>query len=213
MIRTTKNLSIFLISFCCITLTAYLYFYSNNKESGSGTFDDPYCIEDNQKIEESFNKYYNSNLLKPTDIPFEESTSCKWVNSDTNNNDIIIDNIQYFGKERIADLMIIISRNQISKDLSKFLDNNFSNNEKMVTSSLYNMQFKFVNKKHNKTNKTKFVLRLTDEVLNDSKMMIISYRIKIDNDWYKGYTMIIDDSMNYINIPDVKYGKGDIKKI
>lgn len=63
--------------------------------------------------------------------------------------------------------MIITSRNQISKDLCKFLDNNFSNN------------------------KTKFVLLLCYEVLNNSKMMI-------------------DDSMNYINIPDARE---NIKKV
>lgn len=206
-----KKIVIFLIIFCCIALIGYVCLHQNNSQIGLGTFEDPYLILDCQKIEENFKKYYKNDLLESSDIPFNESTRVDWKSKnakDTQN--IVIDEIQYFGKERIADLMIIISRNQIDKNLSKFLDTYFSHDEKIVTTSQYSMEFDLTNKDFKSINKTLFVQRLTNEVLNNSKMMILSYRIKIEDEWFKGYTMIIENSIDYIDIPNNIYGEGEI---
>lgn len=41
-------------------------------------------------------------------------------------------------------------------------------------------------------------------------MIIISYRIKIEGEWFKGYTMIIENIMDNIVIPNELYGKGHL---
>lgn len=206
-----KKAVVFVVVLCIIVLASYVYFQQNDLQSGSGTFDDPYLVAECQEIEDNFKNYYESDLLEASDISFDESTRLDWKNNNVKNNEsIVIDEIQYFGKERTADLMIIVNRDQIDKDLSQYLDDKFSHDEDMVTTSQYKMEFDLTNKDYKNTNKTLFVQRLANEVLNNSRLMIFSYRIQIDQEWYQGYTMIIEDKIDYIMVPDKNYGEGDL---
>lgn len=209
-----KKIVSFIAIICTIILIGYILMNTKNKTmQGSGTLNNPYMIADCEIIEEEFLKYYNHDLLEKSDISFSESTDSIWERTNEENiaENIIVDKIQYFGKQKIADLMVIIATNNIDKELSLYLDKAISGDKNIITTSLYSMDFDFQNKTNGGlTNRTPFVLRLSDEVLNNSKMMIISYRINIDGEWYKGETMIIENQLKKLYTPNTIYGEGKI---
>ena len=108
-----------------------MYLYQSILLIGSESFDDSYFVLNCQKIEDNFKKYYENNLLESSDIDFTKSIRVDWKNNQAKGNSV-------FWKREMAGLIIIISRNQIDKDLSQYLDTNFSNNEnKMIISQYY----------------------------------------------------------------------------
>lgn len=207
-----KKIASIIIVICGFLLIGYVLLSKDHSNvQGSGTLEDPYIVEDSTTIQEAFLKCYQKDLMKQSDTLFDEATDLVWkrTSKEEEIKDIIIDDIQYFGKEKIADLMIMVSSNKIDKELSVFLDENFSKNETMVTTSKYRMNFEFTTGNNNMSNRTPFALRLADEVLDNSDMMIVSYRIKIDEKWYQAQTMIIDH-FDKLYIPNSFYDKGRI---
>lgn len=182
-----------------------LYKNTIKEIKGKGSFDDPYRVKDVSKIielEEIFKNNYTG-LIADSDKPFDESIDELWINENNDrSNDIYIQSIRHIGNQKQATMMIYYTCNAIEEDLKKDVINRFKNEEIMITTSYYSLNYSKVNdidtSLFNSANADKFSLCLADHILNDYAKIIIEYKINLDDEWYFLSSMINIENPEYM---------------
>lgn len=200
-----KNKKMIFIIGCIILVVGFLFLNKNS-----------YHIEEiDQEIEALFISQYDS-LFKKSDIPFCIETYSIWENtSKVLKENIMIEKIEYIGKDSQTDLMIMSVCDVYDEEMISYLDDYFVN-ESYCTSSYYDFSFHLDEKKNvdtsqfSKKNSTPFSQRLADDILNDHYKMVVSYQIKIDDQWYHANTIVNVENPTVLFIPNEQYGEGNI---